>query len=50
MTPDQSTVRSLVLAGGGMRVAYQAGAIRALAEQGLRFRFSSLPVCRDRAS
>ena len=30
-------VRSLVLAGGGMRVAYQAGAIRAMAEHGLRF-------------
>jgi predicted acylesterase/phospholipase RssA len=29
--------RSLILAGGGMRVAYQAGAIRALHEQGLRF-------------
>ncbi|AHG91820.1 Patatin [Gemmatirosa kalamazoonensis] len=29
--------RALVLAGGGMRVAYQAGAIRALAEAGLRF-------------
>ncbi len=29
--------RSLILAGGGMRVAYQAGAIRALAEAGLVF-------------
>lgn len=29
--------RSLVLAGGGMRVAYQAGTVRALAEAGLRF-------------
>jgi predicted acylesterase/phospholipase RssA len=29
--------RSLVLAGGGMRVAYQAGVLRALAEDGLRF-------------
>jgi predicted acylesterase/phospholipase RssA len=28
---------SLVLAGGGMRVAYQAGAVRALSEAGLRF-------------
>lgn len=33
----QAPVRSLVLAGGGMRVAYQAGAIRALTEHGLRF-------------
>lgn len=29
--------RSLILAGGGMRVAYQAGAIRALVESGLCF-------------
>ncbi|MDB5918899.1 MAG: patatin-like phospholipase family protein [Massilia sp.] len=29
--------RALVLAGGGMRVAYQAGAIKALLDQGLRF-------------
>jgi len=29
--------RSLVLAGGGMRVAYQAGVLRALAEDGLRY-------------
>lgn len=29
--------RSLILAGGGMRVAYQAGAIRALLESGLCF-------------
>ena len=29
--------RSLVLAGGGMRVAYQAGVIRALAEAGVAF-------------
>ena len=29
--------RSLVLAGGGMRVAYQAGALAALEEAGLRF-------------
>jgi len=29
--------RSLVLAGGGMRVAYQAGVIRALVEEGLCF-------------
>jgi predicted acylesterase/phospholipase RssA len=29
--------RSLILAGGGMRVAYQAGVIRALAELGFKF-------------
>src|SRR5439155_2539984 len=29
--------RSLILAGGGMRVAYQAGVLRALEEDGLRF-------------
>jgi predicted acylesterase/phospholipase RssA len=29
--------RSLILAGGGMRVAYQAGVIKALAESGLAF-------------
>jgi predicted acylesterase/phospholipase RssA len=33
----QSPRRSLILAGGGMRVAYQAGVIRALAEFGLEF-------------
>jgi predicted acylesterase/phospholipase RssA len=34
---DKSPRRSLILAGGGMRVAYQAGVIRALADHGLRF-------------
>jgi predicted acylesterase/phospholipase RssA len=34
---DAGPRRSLVLAGGGMRVAYQAGVIRALDEAGLRF-------------
>ena len=29
--------RSLVLAGGGMRVAWQAGVVKALAEEGLAF-------------
>src|SRR5690606_13055605 len=29
--------RSLLLAGGGMRVAYQAGVLRALAEHGIEF-------------
>jgi predicted acylesterase/phospholipase RssA len=32
-----SVKRSLVLAGGGMRVAYQAGVLRALDEAGLKF-------------
>lgn len=32
-----SVKRSLVLAGGGMRVAWQAGVVRALAEEGLEF-------------
>ncbi len=31
------TRRSLILAGGGMRVAYQAGVIKALAEAGIQF-------------
>ena len=34
---DAGPRRSLVLAGGGMRVAYQAGVLRALDEAGLRF-------------
>jgi predicted acylesterase/phospholipase RssA len=34
---DTGPRRSLVLAGGGMRVAYQAGVLRALDEAGLRF-------------
>ncbi|HTV20425.1 MAG TPA: patatin-like phospholipase family protein [Polyangiaceae bacterium] len=34
---DDSPRRSLVLAGGGMRVAYQAGVLRALEEAGLTF-------------
>ena len=29
--------RALILAGGGMRVSYQAGVLRALAEAGLHF-------------
>ncbi len=32
-----STRRSLILAGGGMRVAYQAGVVKALCEAGLSF-------------
>lgn len=34
---DAAPRRSLVLAGGGMRVAYQAGVLKALHEHGLRF-------------
>ena len=33
----ESPRRSLILAGGGMRVAYQAGVLKALQEAGLRF-------------
>jgi predicted acylesterase/phospholipase RssA len=33
----ETTHRSLVLAGGGMRVAWQAGVLKALCEAGLRF-------------
>ncbi len=36
-TDTGSTRRSLVLAGGGMRVAYQAGVLKALQEFGLTF-------------
>jgi predicted patatin/cPLA2 family phospholipase len=37
--PDSGAVprRALILAGGGMRVAWQAGVLRALAEEGLTF-------------
>jgi predicted acylesterase/phospholipase RssA len=34
---DKGPRRSLVLSGGGMRVSYQAGVIKALMEAGLRF-------------
>jgi predicted patatin/cPLA2 family phospholipase len=34
---DGGPRRALVLAGGGMRVAYQAGVVRALADRGMRF-------------
>lgn len=36
-TPDR---KALILPGGGMRVAYQAGAVQALHEAGLRFSFA----------
>lgn len=34
---DSDAARALILAGGGMRVAYQAGAVKALLDNGLRF-------------
>jgi predicted patatin/cPLA2 family phospholipase len=37
---DSNIRRGLVLAGGGMRVAYQAGAVKALYDEGLRFSFA----------
>ena len=40
MAPDADYTgpkRALILAGGGMRVAYHAGALRAMMEAGLRF-------------
>ena len=42
MSPDQndtkqSTKRSLILAGGGMRLAYQGGVLMAIEEQQLKF-------------
>ena len=37
ITRRQAPKRSLVLSGGGMRVSYQSGVLKALAEEGLRF-------------
>ncbi len=37
IAPDRRNRRALILPGGGMRVAYQAGAIQRLHEEGLRF-------------
>jgi predicted acylesterase/phospholipase RssA len=37
MMPDETKVRSLILAGGGLRVAYQAGVLLALDEAGVKF-------------
>lgn len=37
-SPDDTRRRSLVLSGGGMRLSYQAGVLRALGEAGLTFR------------
>lgn len=40
IAPAQPNRRALVLPGGGMRVAYQAGAVQALHEAGLRYSFA----------
>lgn len=37
---DTPNRRALILAGGGMRVAYQAGTVKALLDEGLRFSFA----------
>ena len=37
IAPDRPNRRALILPGGGMRVAYQAGAIQRLHEEGLRY-------------
>jgi predicted patatin/cPLA2 family phospholipase len=37
IAPEKRNRRALILPGGGMRVAYQAGAIQRLHEEGLRF-------------
>jgi predicted patatin/cPLA2 family phospholipase len=37
IAPAEPNKRALILPGGGMRVAYQAGAVKALTEAGLRF-------------
>src|SRR5258708_38593563 len=39
IAPPTPNRRALVLPGGGMRVAYQAGAVKALHDSGLRFSF-----------
>lgn len=40
IAPDAPNRRALVLPGGGIRVAYQAGALKALHDRGLRFSFA----------
>jgi predicted acylesterase/phospholipase RssA len=40
IAPETPNRRALVLPGGGMRVAYQAGALKALHDFGLRFSFA----------
>jgi predicted patatin/cPLA2 family phospholipase len=40
IAPDTPNRRALVLPGGGMRVAYQSGAVKALFDSGLRFSYA----------
>ena len=40
IAPPEPNRRALILPGGGMRVAYQAGALKALHDHGLRFSFA----------
>src|ERR1700704_1649139 len=40
IAPPTPNRRALILPGGGMRVAYQAGAVKALYDSGLRFFFA----------
>ena len=40
IAPEAPNRRALILPGGGMRVAYQAGAVKALYDSGLRFSFA----------
>jgi predicted patatin/cPLA2 family phospholipase len=40
IAPAEANRRALILPGGGMRVAYQAGALKALHDHGLRFSFA----------
>jgi predicted patatin/cPLA2 family phospholipase len=40
IAPEAPNRRALILPGGGMRVAYQAGAVKALCDSGLRFSFA----------
>lgn len=40
IAPVEANRRALILPGGGMRVAYQAGALKALHDHGLRFSFA----------
>src|SRR5262249_40429587 len=40
IAPATPNRRALILPGGGMRVAYQSGAVKALHDSGLRFSFA----------
>jgi hypothetical protein len=40
IAPDKANRRALILPGGGMRVAYQAGVVKALHDHGLRYSFA----------